>query len=126
MSMAPQIMNKMKKKKNIYDISDLEQDVKYIMDQYICDGAEDRVNLSSSTRLEILSKYHSLNGQQDKELPEMVDTPSDSRTAEPFKELFGQYVTLFDNGLEEVATLMRSDSLIRFYLTQEYKNMIRG
>ena len=100
-----------RRESKVYGIGLLKQDVEYIMDQYIYQGSEYCVNISSFTRLNLTNTFHDLkNGKMNQQNTE--------------KSNVVQYVTLFDKALENIINLMKTDSLWRFYRTKEYKMMV--
>ena len=122
---------------NVNDVTDLRKTVQYIMEQYIYNGSEYSVNISSFTRLNILNSYNELEGggklvaeieMVDFESEESVDAndPEIDFMDEHDRELMRRYVVIFDKAMEEIINLLKSDSLQRFYLTKEYKTMMIG
>eukprot|EP01084_Bolivina_argentea_P087681 158353_1 len=100
---------------HIDNIYELKKRVRYITEQYICSGSEYCINIASTTKMKILRNSQTLteknNTENDIELTSVNNI-----------ELIKEYVTIFDRALEEILSLLKSDSLMRFYRSRAYQN----
>ena len=130
----------------INDIADLKKSLKYIMNQYIEYGSEFCINISAATRSRIQSDFYQC-------LQSPVPTPSDTslhvtslssnQTAAAQSpsgsSCFGgylcsesqtsktpiQYISIFDQAMKEIISLIQNDSLPRFARTAAYKKLAK-
>ena len=137
----------------IFNIDELKNNLQHIMDQYIFDEGEFCVNISATTRSKLIRAYESLDDDMNKRIElEMIDvvpsetgdgssiSPSDAnlqvasvydaarRVSKEMemckdKEVIKNHLIIFDDAMDEIITLMRKDSLMRFYGTLEYETL---
>ena len=96
-----ELIDEIRRISSCYTSEDLRKNIKYIMEQYIYSNTEYCVNVASFTRMRILNTYNELCG----------DTA----------EHISKWVTIYDESIEEVVSLLKTDSLPRFYRTKEYR-----
>ena len=106
-----------------YGILELQIDIRYIMEKYILQTANYRINISSFVKLKILNLYHGLYGD-DKIQQDQSPISSSSDQCELDRDRIIQYICIFDEALERVEMLLKTDSLPRFYQTDEYLTMV--
>ena len=105
------------------------------MGKYILDAADNRVNISSYVKLKILGVYHELYGNGRIQTIGTIETIGDTLQTESMEQFesplsqnepqITKYITIFDAAMDEIMTLMRTDSLKRFYRTIEYRTMTK-
>ena len=88
---------------SVYNVEDLNKNLRHITEQYIMQSGEFCVNISAMTKLQCINALQK-NNTNTKDVGEMIE--------------------VFDAALKEVLALMKTDSIARFYNTQEYKVMI--
>ena len=134
----------------IDNIETLRDYVHYILEQYVYEHAEYRVNISSFTRLNLLQKENEFNNRYNESMSQSIEivleqqqnndslqleigrerirTDSGTRSellsvSMHFQELMKDYAIMFDKAMEEIMSLLKTDSLSRFYNTKGYKTM---
>ena len=145
-----------RKDRNITDIDGFKENLNYVMNEYIYDYSRHSVNISASTRqgltqifdmvinndLGILyhgsvtvSTYNRSSPIPTNSNPTLSYVPSHSlgigsslemQSMEDIESFVDQCIVIFDEALEEIIDLLRSDSLVRFYETMEYKNLVEN
>ena len=112
---------------DVYNLSDLRREIKHIIEQYIYEGSERTINISAFTRMTILKRAEELKkeivmvGHKDTLGMKMTKGSEDIKSD---GELFRKYVFTFDNAMEEVISLLKTDSLTRFQHSKEYDVMM--
>ena len=124
-------------------VEDLRNYAKYIMEQYVYEYAEYRVNISSYTRLNLLKKENEFHKRNNDIMTSSMEVVLDSLEegmvrsisdvssviqilSEDVYILMADYVVMFDKAMEEIVALLKTDSLSRFYTTKEYKTMMQS
>eukprot|EP01084_Bolivina_argentea_P292317 502507_1 len=107
---ASERIQKIKRKQcQVKGINDLKENIKYIVDEYIYQGAEHCINISSFTRIAVLKTYNGLEQQNITDhVADVIDRNLHAFTGrtgvnEEDKELTLQYVTIFDKALDEIS-----------------------
>eukprot|EP01083_Nonionella_stella_P067055 177098_1 len=105
-----------RKESSIHTVEEMKTNIEYIVQQYVLMEGEYTVNISSTTRNRLMCEYERLEH----------DYVSDGTglQAEKEKAIVREYIGIFDESMEEIISLMRGDSLTRFYQTAEYKMLI--
>ena len=97
-----------------YGINDFIDNIEYLVERYIRQNAEYCVNICSFTRMSILNKFNDFQQLRQKTVS-LMESESDTIL---------MLITIFDEALQEIISLLKADSLSRFYQTKEYKLMI--
>eukprot|EP01083_Nonionella_stella_P017886 50081_1 len=126
----------------INDVNDLRKTVRYFIEQYIESSGQYCINLSAQNRVGMMQAYHQLEGGGKLVVEAAIDIiydgedsqcEADHQTSNSIDfgkindlELNKQYIVLFDDAMREIVFLLKSDSLRRFYQTDEYITMIQN
>eukprot|EP01083_Nonionella_stella_P276205 938367_1 len=103
----------------IYTVDEMKLSIEHIVTHYVVMGGEYPINISFQMREQLQSDYHKL--QQRNTDSEDSGSMTQNDTAAVVK----QYMSIFDECMEEIIDLMRYDSLVRFYQTEEYKRLVK-
>ena len=127
----------------INNIEDFTRSLKYVMNQYIEYGSEFCINISAATRSKIHSDFDKfcvwspviatpnaeinfVSPYQKVENPKIFvnipDKEGNDPPVEPQK-ISGEYIQIFDQAMDEVVSLLQTDSLTRFSQTADYKKL---
>ncbi len=105
------IDNFRRKDSYIYTMDEMKQNIEYIMKQYIDMNGEYCINISYDMRCTLQEEYQALNDwmndQSDKDIQLIIK----------------KYMKIFDESMDEIISLMKHDSLMRFYSSVEYEIM---
>ena len=128
---------------DINNIEDFTRSLKYVMNQYIEYGSEFCINISADTRSKIHSDFDKISVRspdittqgteakffspyQKAENPKNFDNIPDKEGNDPPVEpqkISGEYIQIFDQAMDEVVSLLQTDSLTRFSQTADYKKL---
>ena len=120
-----------RKDSQIRNVMEMKKAIEHIMTQYIDQKSKYGVNISAIIRKDINEKHDDLTQRRTTyvaltpidsgsslEIASKHDIMEDERRRAQFVK---DFITMFDDALEGVITLLRLDSLSRFYDTKEYK-----
>merc|ERR1712228_961076 len=123
-------INKLKRDNiEIDSIYKLKNNIKYIMMQYILLGAEHCVNIASFTRFRIINAFDKLETMTPRNTTS-EDTVVYNENAENREEcniqyLVQKYLMMFDEAMNEVIDLLKTDPLTRFYRSKQYQMLLK-
>ncbi len=105
----------------------MENAIKHIMDQYIYEESEYCINISSEQRYKLITSYKKLENSNINKIEQDIE-------AEPIlmeergddKKIIIQYISMFDGAMDTIISLIKMDSLQRFYETKQYQAMTQN
>ena len=116
---------------SIQNVQEMKDSYKHIMSMYIDQKSKYGVNISAIIKRDINARY---NEMMERRLSYISLTPITTGSSVELiskqnimedeiktKEYVRDYINLFDDAMEGIITLLRLDSLSRFYDTKEYK-----
>eukprot|EP01083_Nonionella_stella_P020393 56537_1 len=110
-------VNRLKRKDScIYSVDDMKTNIEYIVRNYIEMNGAYSINVSFEMREKFQNNYQQLQKHDSDKNTEMDDND---------REVVKKYIAIFDECMDEIIDLMRGDSLVRFYQTEEYKRLVK-